>query len=506
MGTLGRTLAGAIGFAGPILLASGAMADITPAIRADLAPTGKLRAAINYGNFILATKDRASGESRGVAVDLAQELGRRLGVPIEIVAFDSVAVMGDAAPTGVWDIAFLGSDPQREALMSFTAAYLEIEATYLVPGPSPLRTAAEVDRDGVRVAAPARANYELFLSRNLKHAQLVSTPGGDAAFDLLVTGKVDALAGLTQALHDRAQQLPGSRIVEGRFMGVQQSIAVPRGRDAGLAYAWTRLCAALLLSAIGGVGMWSVIVALPAVQAEFGVARSAAALPYTMTMICFGFGGIMMGRLSDRFGIIAPVAGGAICLGIGYAVASQATSLWQFILAQGLLVGVASSATFAPIIADTSLWFTRHRGMAVAIIASGSYLAGTIWPPVVQHFIQSAGWRRTYLGIAVFCVATMVPLALALRRRSPLTESSSATSRAGARSSRPLGMSPAALQTVLIVAGVSCCVAMSMPQVHIVAYCSDLGHGAARGAQMLSLMLGFGIVSRLASGWISDHI
>jgi MFS family permease len=271
-------------------------------------------------------------------------------------------------------------------------------------------------------------------------------------------------------------------------------------------YAWVRLFAALLLSAIGGVGMWSVIVALPAVQAEFGVARSDASLPYTMTMLCFGFGGILMGRLSDRLGIIAPVAGGAITLGLGYAVASQATSLWHFILAQGLLVGVASSATFAPLLADTSLWFTRHRGMAVAIIASGSYLAGTVWPPVVQHFIQSEGWRRTYLGIAVFCVATMLPLALALRRRSPLTERTSTTAQAPSRPSRPLGMSPATLQTVLIIAGLSCCVAMSMPQVHIVAYCGDLGHGAARGAQMLSLMLGFGVVSRLASGWICDRI
>jgi MFS family permease len=194
-------------------------------------------------------------------------------------------------------------------------------------------------------------------------------------------------------------------------------------------------------------------------------------------------------------------------LGLGYAVASQATSLWQFALAQGLLVGVASSATFAPLLADTSLWFTRHRGMAVAIIASGSYAAGTVWPPVVQHFIGSVGWRRTYLGIAGFCVATMLPLVLALRRRPPLTEATSAaTVPATSWSSRPLGMSPAALQAVLVIAGLSCCVAMSMPQVHIVAYCGDLGHGAARGAQMLSLMLGFGIVSRLASGWICDRI
>ena len=272
------------------------------------------------------------------------------------------------------------------------------------------------------------------------------------------------------------------------------------------AYAWNRLLAALLLSGIGGVGMWSVIVALPAVQAEFGVARSAASLPYTVTMISFGFGGILMGRLSDRFGIFVPVVGGAIFLGLGYAVASQATSLWQFILAQGLLVGVAGSVAFAPLIADTSLWFTRNRGMAVSIIASGSYLAGTIWPPVVQHFIESHGWRQTFVGIAVFCVATMLPLALALRRRSPLTETALKSSGGGSRAPRPLGMSPAALQIVLVIAGLSCCVAMSMPQVHIVAYCGDLGHGAARGAQMLSLMLGFGIVSRLASGWICDHI
>src|SRR5262245_6816643 len=272
------------------------------------------------------------------------------------------------------------------------------------------------------------------------------------------------------------------------------------------AYAWTRLAAALALSAIGGVGMWSVIVALPTVQAEFGVARSAASLPYTMTMICFGVGGILLGRLSDRLGIFVPAVGGAVTLALGYAAASQATTLGHFILAQGLLVGVASSVAFGPIIADTSLWFTRRRGMAVAIIASGSYLAGTVWPPVVQHFIESQGWRRTYLGIAAFCVVTMLPLALALRRRSPLAETTAAAWPARSRSARPLGMSPAALQTLLLIAGLSCCVAMSMPQVHIVAYSGDLGHGVAHGAEMLSMMLGFGVVSRLVSGWICVRI
>jgi polar amino acid transport system substrate-binding protein len=212
------------------------MSQITPAVRADLAPTGKIRAGVNYGNFILATKDAATGESRGVAIDLLNEVGRRLQVPVEIMSYDKVGVMVDDATTGKWDIAFCGSEPAREKTIAFTAAYLEIEATYLVPGPSPLRTAADVDHDDVRVAAPARANYELYLSRNLKRAKLVSTPSADAAFALLAAGQVEALAGLTQSLLGLAPKLPGSRLVEGRFMGVQQSIAVPRGKDAGLRY------------------------------------------------------------------------------------------------------------------------------------------------------------------------------------------------------------------------------------------------------------------------------
>lgn len=212
------------------------MTEPTAAVRADLAPTGKLRAGINYGNFILVRKDPASGESRGVSIDLTRELARRLGVPVEIVAYDTIIAQVDAAKTGAWDIAFLGSDPARESVMSFTAAYMEIEATYLVPANSPLRAATDVDREGVRIAAPARANYELFLSRNLKKAKLVSAPNADAAFDLLVSGKVEAYAGLTQALIGLVDKLPGSRIVDGRFMAVQQLIAVPRGRDAGLSY------------------------------------------------------------------------------------------------------------------------------------------------------------------------------------------------------------------------------------------------------------------------------
>src|SRR5882724_2369462 len=271
-------------------------------------------------------------------------------------------------------------------------------------------------------------------------------------------------------------------------------------------YAWTRLVLALVLSTIGGVGMWSVVVALPPVQAEFGVARADASLPYTFTMIGYGLSGILMGRLSDRFGIVVPVIAGTIALALGYVLAGSASSLWQFALAQGLLIGAGSSATFAPLLADTSMWFTRRRGIAVAIFASGNYLAGTVWPPIVQHFIEAAGWRQTYVGIGVFCMATMLPLTLLLKRRAPATGHATDSALMASWSPRPLGLSPARLRALLVIAPLSCCVAMSMPQVHLVAYCGDLGYGAARGTQMLSLMLACGIVSRLTFGFICDRI
>ena len=273
-------------------------------------------------------------------------------------------------------------------------------------------------------------------------------------------------------------------------------------------YAWARLAAALALMTIGGSGMYAITVVLPRVQADFGVSRADASLPYTFTMIGFGLGGILMGRLSDRFGVMVPVIIGALGLAAGFVAAGTAETLWQFNLAQGLLIGLlGTSATFAPLVADISLWFTRRRGIAVAICISGNYLAGTVWPPVMQHFIESAGWRQTYIGIGVFCLLSMLPLALVLRRRPPLLElpaAGSVSSIAGSQST--LGLSPGTLQTLLCVAGVACCVAMSMPQVHIVAYCGDLGYGPARGAEMLSLMLGLGIISRIASGFIADRI
>ncbi len=288
-------------------------------------------------------------------------------------------------------------------------------------------------------------------------------------------------------------------------MGTGRSAAAPPSL-AESPYAGARLFTALMLSTLGGVGMWSVVVVLPAVQAEFDVARGAASLPYTLTMVGFGMGGVLMGRLSDRFGVIVPVIAGTIALGTGMVAAGAASSMWLYAIAQGLLVGVGSSATFAPLVADVSFWFNRRRGIAVAICASGNYLAGAVWPPVVQHFIETDGWRATYIGIGIFIVIAMLPLALVLRRPVPILDVAGGTGSAAGRSPLTLGLTPRALQTLLIIAGTACCVAMSMPQVHIVALCSDLGYGAARGAEMLSLMLGFGIVSRLVSGWIADRV
>jgi MFS family permease len=271
-------------------------------------------------------------------------------------------------------------------------------------------------------------------------------------------------------------------------------------------YAWARLAAALALMTLGGSGMYGISVALAPVQAEFGVTRADAAIPYTLTMLGFGIGGILMGRLSDRFGVMVPTVIGAIGLGSGFVLAGNAASLWQFSLAHGLLVGLLGcSATFAPLVADTALWFSRRRGIAVAICASGNYLAGAVWPPILQYGFDTVGWRNTYIATGIFCAATMLLLVGMLHRRPPAIETT-----AGGKdflgNARPLGLSPNALTAVLAIVGVACCVAMSMPQVHIVAYCADLGYGVARGAEMLSLMLGFGIVSRIGSGWVADKV
>ena len=276
------------------------------------------------------------------------------------------------------------------------------------------------------------------------------------------------------------------------------------------AVAARRLLVTLALMTLGGSNMYVVAVVLPAVQAEFGVSRADASLPYTLMMIGFGVGGLFMGRWADRAGVHVPLMLGGICTGLGFIAASLSGSIWWFALAHGVLMGLlGSSTTFAPLLADTSLWWNKRRGIAVAVCASGNYLAGAIWPPLAQYGIEAMGWRSTYVALGLFCGIGMVLLSLLMRQRPPLLQNpvvGSVQALQASQSQRPFGLSLNKAQFLLCVAGVACCVAMAMPQVHIVAYCTDLGFGAARGAEMLSLMLASGIASRLISGAICDRI
>jgi MFS family permease len=271
---------------------------------------------------------------------------------------------------------------------------------------------------------------------------------------------------------------------------------------------WRRLALAIALSTLGCVGMWSVIVVLPQVQAEFGASRADVSLAYTATMIGFAVGGVVMGRLCDRYGTMLPVLGGTLVMAAGYVLAGFADSLVVFALLHGIAIaGLGSSAMFGPLMADISRWFVRRRGIAVSLCACGNYLAGAIWPPAMQPFLDTLGWRQTYIGIGVIVLATMLPLVLLLRAKPPsAADEAEGTQAFQTAAQLRLGLSSGTIQTLLVVAGVACCVAMAMPQVHIVAYCADLGYGAARGAEMLSLMLACGVASRILSGLLADRI
>lgn len=269
-------------------------------------------------------------------------------------------------------------------------------------------------------------------------------------------------------------------------------------------YSWQRLAASLVFATLACIGSWSVVVALPAVQAEFGVVRGAASAPYTLMMIGFGAAAIGMGRLSDRFGIVPAMIIAALCQSGGYVLAGLSGSIWQFGAAH-LLIGIGASIGFAPLIADISHWFVRSRGLAVGIAATGNYLAGALWSPLLQASIASHGWRWSHIAIGAMLAATMMPMALMFRRRAPTVDNAKAAAASDAARAG-LGLSPNALMALLCIAGFGCCMAMAMPQVHIVAYCTDLGYGAARGAEMLALMLGLGIISRIGSGMLADRI
>ena len=269
-------------------------------------------------------------------------------------------------------------------------------------------------------------------------------------------------------------------------------------------YSWSRLAVTLAIATIGNVGMWSVIVIMPAVQAEFGVSRADSALPYTLTMLGFALGNLLIGRAVDKVGITSALIGASLISGIGYLAAAVSPSI-SILSAIHFAIGLGSAASFGPLIADVSHWFQRRRGIAVAVAASGNYLSGAIWPIALAGILSDHGWRVVCLVLAVIVTTLLIPLALLLRRRVPeysmaaAADFSLVTRAAGRISSRKhcwlLGM-----------AGIGCCVAMSMPQVHIVALCVDRGYGPAVGAEMLSIMLLGGVVSRLISGLVADQL
>lgn len=268
-------------------------------------------------------------------------------------------------------------------------------------------------------------------------------------------------------------------------------------------YSWARLGLSLAIATVGNVGMWAIIVILPAVQAEFETGRGGASIPYTLTMLGFALGNLLIGRMVDRHGVAGVLAGAAVVSATGLAMSALAPSIPVLALGQ-FIVGLGTAATFGPLIADISLWFRRRRGIAVAVVASGNYLSGAIWPLVLAGVLQDQGWRAVCWALAAIVLALMLPLALTLRRRLPAAALAPAAQATRHRLDTPL--SPAALTWLLALAGVACCVAMSMPQVHLVAYCVDLGYGPAVGAEMLSVMLMGGVVSRLVSGLIADRL
>ena len=257
------------------------------------------------------------------------------------------------------------------------------------------------------------------------------------------------------------------------------------------------------LSIVGSIGMWATVVVLPDMQAEFGASRAMASVPYVLTMFGFAAGNFLMGRAVDRWGITPVLAVSALFLFSGFTLCALASSIPPIAFLH-LLLGVGAAASFAPLIADASQWFLRRRGIAVAVVASGNYLAGPVWPPFIAAIMIDHGWRGVYLALAGLAITVLLPGSLLLRRRIDASSTAYATANAAAQA-QSIGLSPRALQALLALAGIGCCVAMSMPQVHIVALCIDRGFGPQAGAEMLSLMLAGGVVSRLGFGAFSDR-
>ncbi|MEO0386675.1 MAG: MFS transporter [Pseudomonadota bacterium] len=274
--------------------------------------------------------------------------------------------------------------------------------------------------------------------------------------------------------------------------------------DQDSATAWFRLAVSLVIATVGNVGIWSIIVVLPAVEAEFGLSRAGAAVPYVATMVGFGIGNLILGRIVDRWGVARALTLSGLGLGLFYGGTTLAPNAAVLTLFQGL-IGFCCAVCFAPLIADISHWFRRHRGIAVALVASGNYISGAIWPLALAPVLEGGDWRLANLIIAAVILVVLVPAPQFLRRKIGAAALRTAETEAAGRRAAA-GLSPRVLQGLLALAGFSCCMAMAMPQVHIVALCVDLGFGAGRGAEMLALMLLGGVVSRLASGALADRI
>lgn len=270
------------------------------------------------------------------------------------------------------------------------------------------------------------------------------------------------------------------------------------------AYSWLRLLVTLAIAAVANVGMWAIIVIMPAVEAEFGSGRAASSMPYTLTMVGFGLGNLLIGRLVDRFGVTLALMIAALAIAAGFVLSTMSPTMPVLSIAH-LLLGLGTAVGFGPLIADISHWFLKRRGIAVALVASGNYLSGAIWPTLLAGMLADSGWRQVYLTLAVIVPLAVVPLSLLLRRKVPDDAHTAAEVASGLRA-RSVGLSPRTLQFLLGFAGIACCVAMSMPQVHIVTYCVGLGYGPAAGSEMLSLMLLGGVVSRILSGLVADKI
>mgnify|MGYP005637299361 FL=1 len=269
-------------------------------------------------------------------------------------------------------------------------------------------------------------------------------------------------------------------------------------------YSWLRLAISLMIAIVGNAGMWAIILVLPSVQSEFGIDRASASLPFTLTMLGFALGNFYMGKLADRYNISTVLLFSSIILTLCFIFAAQSSSILSLALIQ-FVIGFGTGASFGPVIADTSIWFLKKRGIAVALAASGNYLSGVVWPIFTRDLLLNYGWRTVYLVLAIAAVLIMAPLSLALKRKIS-AESTQADDLISQNRAQSTQLSPKSLQLFLGLAGLACCVAMSMPQVHIVAFCVDLGFGSTVGGNMLSLMLAGGIVSRIVSGFLADKI